>query len=1032
MADRTSISGVAEPRSVFIKRTLAIVLAADFLFIGLAVFALLQSSTQYEERAEIATQNLSHALAGRINDMVQKIDLIVRETADDVEEQFAAGRIDAKKMNATIVRHHDHLPILDGLRVVNAQGENAYGIGVTPGVRTSVADRAYFARLRSDPKAGLVISEPVVGRVSKKWSVIFARRVNRPDGSFAGLVYGTVTLGNFLDMFSAIDVGKHGTIALRDGDLALVTRYPEPEGFGNAVGKKDVSAELQRCVQVNAEAGTYRAAPNFDHIERSYSYRRVSNHSLYVIVGLACEDYTAAWRSEAAAVSSLVGMFVLGTMLWSWLAYRGWTRRTMAVRALAQQEGELLETNGKLRQAIAQSEGLAQEAKAANAAKSDFLANMSHEIRTPLNGVVGMLDLLGRTTVTPQQDRYVGTARRSADMLLTVINDILDFSKIEAGKLNLESVGFDFRKLADDVGQVLAANARGKDVELVVHYAPQTPRWVKGDPARVRQILTNLVGNAVKFTAQGHVLIHVSCDGLEQGRADLHVQVQDTGIGIAPDMLAIVFDKFTQADSSTTRRFGGTGLGLTICRMLAQMMQGRIWAESQVGRGSTFHFVLPLPLADEPVPAIVPASGETLRGLHVLVADDHPVNRQILQEMFESWQAIPTVVDNGPAALDLLRTSGGGAGRFDLVVLDGQMPGMDGFEVARHIMEDKLPVHGPVMMLTSTLHGPQAEQCLRMGIEAYLVKPVRQTELLEAVLTALGKQSAIREISPSSSSAAGPSRHVLVAEDNAVNQEVIRELLGSLGHTMVIVENGQQAVQAAFAQKFDVILMDIQMPEMDGYEATAEIRRLERIAGGHCPIVAMTANAMKGDDEQCLRAGMDAYVSKPIDVERVRRAIESVTAAGAADRSAVDAPTPAPVSKRPAPPSGGSTEVAASTESELDYDGFRRRCLDKDEVAHRILRRFLETAEGTLEQLEQALNANQTADACRHVHSIKGAAANLSAEPLRRKAAEVEQLLKNGAHAAAASNLLPLRLEAARCLNRIRAILSQPVVAGKT
>ena len=713
-------------------------------------------------------------------------------------------------------------------------------------------------------------------------------------------------------------------------------------------------------------------------------------------------------------------------------------------------QGAAEEANAKLRQAIAQSERLAEEAKAANAAKSDFLANMSHEIRTPLNGVVGMLDLLGRTPVTTRQDRYVSTARRSADMLLTVINDILDFSKIEAGKLNLESADFDLRKIADDVGQVLAANARGKDVELVVQYAPGTPRWVRGDAARVRQILTNLVGNAVKFTAQGHVLTHVACEGIEQGRANLHVRVQDTGIGIAPEMLGAVFDKFTQADSSTTRRFGGTGLGLTICRMLTQMMGGRIWAESQVGRGSTFHFVLPLPLADEPAAEVPPAAAaDALRGLRVLVADDHPVNRQILQEMLESWQTVPTVVDSGPAALDLLRAGAGGAPGFDLVILDGQMPGMDGFEVARRIFEEKLPVHGPVMMLTSTLHGPQAEQCRQMGIQAYLVKPVRQAELLEAMLTALGKQAAQRDASPSFKSSVGPALRILVAEDNAVNQEVIRELLGALGHAVTIVENGRLAVQAAFAESFDVILMDIQMPEMDGYEATAEIRRRERAGGGRRPIVAMTANAMKGDDERCIGAGMDAYVSKPIDVERVCRALESVTAGRSGVRSSSEWPEPAPCQMPPLAngkpleaavaseadaetgrPSSSPAPASPAGEPELDYETFRHRCMDNDEVARRILRRFLETIEGTLDQLEQALTANQTDTARRHAHSLKGAAANLSAEPVRRKAAEMEQLLKNGAHAAAVSNLLPLRLEMARCLNRIRAILSEQAAAA--
>jgi signal transduction histidine kinase/DNA-binding response OmpR family regulator len=1000
-------------------------LVADLLFIGLAALSLRRSSLQYEARAETTTQNLSHALAGHIADVIDKIDLTVRAVADEVEEQLAGSGIDANAMNAFIARHHAYLPVLDGLRVVNAQGDNAYGIGVTPGVQTSVADRAYFLQLRGDPKAGLVLSEPLVGRVSKKWSILFARRVNLPGGSFGGVVYGAVALDNFVTMFSAIDVGKNGTIVLRNSDLALIARYPEPLGIDSELGKKDASADLQHLVQAQTEVGTYRTAGNFDHVERSYSFRRIPGQPLYVIVGLAREDYIAAWRNEAAGTSALVAMFVLGTFISSWVAYRGWKRRTLAVEALARQEAELRETNRQLEQATARANDMALQSEAASAAKSEFLANMSHEIRTPLNGVIGMLDLLGHTPVTAQQERHVSTARRSAEMLLTVINDILDFSKIEAGKLSLEAVAFDLRKITDDVGQVLSGSARGKDVELVVHYPPQTPRWVTGDPARVRQILTNLVGNAVKFTAGGHVLIHVECEGAEEGPPEFHVRVQDTGIGIPPDKLAFIFDKFTQADSSTTRRFGGTGLGLAICRMLVQLMKGRLWAQSQVGQGSTFHVVLPLPLADEIAPAVVPAGDEVLPGLRVLVADDHPVNRQILRETLESWQAVPTVVDSGPAALDLLRP-GGAATPFDLVILDGQMPGMDGFEVARRILEEKLPVHGPVMLLTSTLHGPQAEQCRRLGIGTYLVKPVREAELLEAVLAALGRQAALRDAQPSPTASAGRALRILVAEDNAINQDVIRELLGSLGHAVEIVEDGRWAVQAAFAQRFDVILMDVQMPEMDGYEATGEIRRMERIAGGHRPIIAMTANAMKGDEERCLSAGMDAYVSKPIDVERVCRAIDAVLSGVPGDHAAEGESGRLPDTNT-APPGGES----AVDESQLDYEALLHRCLGKDDFAHKILRRFLETADGMLDELEKSLTENRTEDARRHAHSLKGVAATISADPLCRKAAEIEQMLKNGAHAAATSNLLPLRLETAQCLNRIRAILAQPAEATR-
>jgi signal transduction histidine kinase/DNA-binding response OmpR family regulator/HPt (histidine-containing phosphotransfer) domain-containing protein len=1039
VADQTSILGIAETRSAFIRRMLTIALVADLLFVGLAALSLRQSRLQYEERAEITTQNLSHALAGHITDVVEKIDLTVRSVADEVEQEIAAGGIDTKMLNAVIAKNHTYLPVMDGLRVVNAQGDNAYGIGVTPGVLTSVADRAYFIRLRSDPKAGLVISDPVVGRVSKKWSIIFARRVNQPDGSFAGLVYGTIALDNFVTIFSSIDVGKHGTIVLRNAELALIARYPAPQGISNIVGKMAASIELQHCIKARHDAGNYRTNGNFDHVERAYSYCKVSNHPFYVIVGLAPEDYIAAWRSEASGVSALVAMFVIGTFIASWVAYRGWMRRTIAVHALARQEAELLEANRQFEQATARANDMALQSKAASAAKSEFLANMSHEIRTPLNGVVGMLDLMGHTTVTAQQARYVSTARRSADMLLTVINDILDFSKIEAGKLSLESVGFDLRGITDDVGQVLAANGGGKDIEVLVHYAPRTPRWVTGDPARVRQILTNLVGNAVKFTAKGHVLIHVACDEVEQGRATFHIRVQDTGIGIAPDKLTRIFEKFTQADSSTTRRFGGTGLGLTICRMLVGIMNGRIWADSQVGCGSTFHFVLPLPLADEPQPAVAPASDETLRGLRVLIADDNPVNRQILQEMTESWQAVPTVVDSGSAALDLLRPGDSDrTPRFDLVILDGQMPGMDGFEVARRIFEEKLPIGGPVMMLTSTLHGPQAEQCRQMGIASYLVKPVRQAELMEAILAALGRQAARRDDPPSPTASTGTKLRILVAEDNEVNQEVVREILIKAGVGCDIVGNGKLAVEAVQKQQYDMVLMDCQMPEMDGLEATRSIRAIEGRGrplarnGKRLFVLALTANAIKGDREICLAAGMDGYLSKPIEPVQLVAALNSALSAGSVTS---EPPVSSPVRSGPeqckethgqdphateAHVQGLGTadgDAHASDGCPFDLASALSRCMGKQDSLERILQKFKDKALKDLQELSSHVQAADAQKIAFVAHSLKGAAASVSAEAVRQAACDLEQIAKAADFLRMEACMQALSEEIARCVD---------------
>jgi len=347
VTDRANISGIAKPRSIFVKRLLTIAVLTDLFFIGLAGFTLQQARLQYEEHAEITTQNLSRTLAGYINDTVDKIDLTVLTVADEVERQLARGGIDAQMMNAFIVRHDDRLPVLDGLRVVNALGQNVYGIGIIPGQRTSVADRAYFARLRNDQKAGMVISEPVVGRVSKKWSIILARRVNYPNGSFAGLVYGTITLEHFFTTFSSINVGKQGSITLRDEQLALITRYPELQEINKIVGTKNASPELQNAVQVQKDAGSYRTARGFDNVQRIYSYRKVFNRPFYIVVGLSPEDYLGAWRNEAAEVSALVALFILATFVSSYLTYRGWMRRANSAQAQERTEEALRNSESK-------------------------------------------------------------------------------------------------------------------------------------------------------------------------------------------------------------------------------------------------------------------------------------------------------------------------------------------------------------------------------------------------------------------------------------------------------------------------------------------------------------------------------------------------------------------------------------------------------------------------------------------------------------------------------------------------------------
>lgn len=937
---------------------LVLVLVGVLLLLG---SLLRDSHRQAVNKAYADGTNLAKVLERQLDASLRRL---------DANLQFIVGRVQPADLDAAVAprQRAQWSQTLDGLKinfaevmdfyVINQHGDVLYSSGAFKSL--NVVERAHFRQLQRDASDRLVWSDVVLSKANGRPTMVLARALHNRAGEFVGIVSALVDMDYFQKSIAALDIGAHGLISVRDtNNYKLLLRQPP---IASEVNKASKSSIFGRILQ-GERLGSYHFKSPLDGLYRYTTFLALQDFPFVVTVALGEDDVLAPWRSQALASTLIAAVLVLlvGLVLRRlWLAEQA-RQRTVAELLIARDN-----------------------AQEASRSKGQFLANMSHEIRTPMNAVLGMLNLLQSTALTRRQTDYVRKTEVAAKSLLGLLNDILDFSKVEAGKMALENEPFSLTQLLRDISVVLSGNVGAKNIEVLFDVDPQLPVWIRGDSLRLMQVLINLGGNAVKFTAQGQVVLTLRQLAAENNTVTVEFAVQDTGIGIAPAHQKHIFHGFSQAETSTTRRYGGSGLGLAICKRLVELMGGEIALTSSAGRGSRFSFSVTFAVVNGGADPLLQPRLQSLGPQRALIVDDNPVAREIHRRIVESWGWSADTASSGAQALQMFQSSlaaGQDSSPYALVLLDSQMPDLDGWQTARSLQQCSTDAgRKPPMLIMLSSQGrdalasrSDAEQALVAG---FLVKPVTASLLLDAVMEHAGGPLAPHDLDrarPAGRHLSG--MRILVVEDNLINQQVADELLSAEGAVVTLAANGQLGVEAVqWAEPpFDVVLMDIQMPVLDGYEATRRIRSLGGFAD--LPIVAMTANALQGDRESCLAAGMNAHIGKPFDMAALVSLLIRVTGFAA-------------------PVAHGQSSAASSTDvprvEGLDLPLAISRMAGMRSLYVRTAQDFRAALATLPAELKALLDAGDAAQARLLLHTIKGNAGTVGATTLEKEAASLE------------------------------------------